>query len=121
MTDISTQSPIPKEPDSLSTPNSAISQTSVEILKETQKMGENIKILASEVERKTKDIESTKNLTYVGFIVLLIIVATFVINIWLFWASSYQSLTDKITQQSAIIQGLNIQDGKQEPTRSHSR
>ena len=57
---------------------------------------DSIEILTKQVEKTLIEVKETKNLVYIGFIIVLIMVAAIIISLFLQFISSYNSNSEKI-------------------------
>jgi hypothetical protein len=70
--------------------------------------------LANELEAKTKDIEAMKAITYLGFVIVIIMVAGIFIDMWNTKGVSNENLAGQIILQNQKLDLIIQQNEKQE-------
>src|SRR5690348_11713861 len=87
-----------KETNNLTDFNSANLRISLDALREAQKTQREVIKLSEEIDKKVREIESIKSLTYIGFIVLIAIVSGLV---WSF-------TSEKVTADNELTKAIDM-------------
>lgn len=78
-----------------------------ELYDQVGKSTETLNKLAGEVERKTKEIESIKTLTYLGLAVIMFMFAAVLIDVWDNKGASSVSISNQVNQQNIEMQKIS--------------